>query len=121
MNFGWLDNTSTDREIRQVVLHEIGHAIGLIHEHQNPLHAIHWNKAAVRHDLSGPPNNWDDATIQHNMFDRYDPAEGDRHEGRSEVDHDVPDPPAWTVDGFSSGLNATLSSGDKRLIKKVYR
>ena len=32
-----------------------------------------------------------------------------------------PIPKAWTVDGFSSGLNATLSSGDKRLIKKVYR
>lgn len=121
MNFGWLDNTSTDREIRQVVLHEMGHAIGLIHEHQNPLHAIHWNKAAVRHDLSGPPNNWDDATIQHNMFDRYDPAKVTATKVDRKSIMMYPIPQTWTVDGFSSGLNAALSSGDKRLIKKVYR
>ncbi len=99
----------------------MGHAIGLIHEHQNPLHAIHWNKAAVRHDLSGPPNNWDDATIQHNMFDRYDPAKVTATKVDRKSIMMYPIPQTWTVDGFSSGLNATLSSGDKRLIKKVYR
>jgi serralysin len=121
MNFGWLDSSSTDREIREVVLHEVGHAIGLIHEHQNPQHAIQWNKAAVRRDLSGPPNNWDDATIEHNMFERYDPATltATRVDRKSIMMYPIPR--TWTLDGFSSGMNSSLSSGDRRLIKKVYR
>src|SRR6476660_1865591 len=44
MNYGWLTDASPDDEIQRVVLHEFGHAIGLIHEHQNPKHAIKWNK-----------------------------------------------------------------------------
>ena len=52
-----------------MILHEFGHALGLIHEHQNPIQAIDWNKPAVIADLSGPPNNWDRDTIEHNMFE----------------------------------------------------
>lgn len=37
MNFGWLTPGVTDEEARRVILHEFGHALGLIHEHQNPL------------------------------------------------------------------------------------
>ena len=36
MNYGWLRPTSTDQEVSSVVLHEFGHALGLIHEHQQP-------------------------------------------------------------------------------------
>ena len=36
MNYGWLTPDSDDVELRSVVLHEFGHALGLIHEHQNP-------------------------------------------------------------------------------------
>src|SRR5690242_7229133 len=36
MNFGWLETTTPEIELREVVLHEFGHALGLIHEHQLP-------------------------------------------------------------------------------------
>ncbi len=36
MNYGWLTPDSDDDELQRVVLHEFGHALGLIHEHQNP-------------------------------------------------------------------------------------
>ena len=49
MNLGWL---SLD-----AYLHEIGHTLGLLHEHQNPTTPIPWNEANVIRDLSGPPNN----------------------------------------------------------------
>ena len=67
MNYGWLTPDSNDDELHRVVAHEFGHALGLIHEHQNPDTPIDWNRAAVIADLSGPANNWDEATIGSNI------------------------------------------------------
>jgi hypothetical protein len=39
------------------VIHEFGHALGLIHEHQNPSGGIQWNKPVVCRYYEGPPNN----------------------------------------------------------------
>lgn len=36
MNYGWLEPTTSQREYERVVRHEFGHALGMIHEHQNP-------------------------------------------------------------------------------------
>lgn len=120
MNYGWLTPESDEAELRRVVLHEFGHAIGLIHEHQNPDGGIKWNKPAVKHDLGGPPNNWSDAVIESNMFKRYSPGEVDS----TQVDRDsimmYPIPKAWTLDGFSAGLNGALSEQDKALARKAY-
>src|SRR5690242_12223583 len=71
MNFGWLTPETEDKEYSRVVLHEFGHALGCIHEHQNPAGGIKWNKEVVYEALSKPPNKWDKQTIDHNMFDRY--------------------------------------------------
>jgi serralysin len=120
MNFGWLTPASSDVEIGSVVLHEFGHALGLIHEHQNPQHPIKWYVAAVKKALSGPPNSWDDATIQHNMFDKYDPSKVTATDVDKTSIMMYPIPQAWTADGFSAGFNADLSAQDKALIKKCY-
>ena len=64
MNLGFID--------RATVLHEFGHAIGLIHEHQSPAQGgFNWNKPVVIEDLKGPPNYWDMQTIKSNIFFRY--------------------------------------------------
>jgi serralysin len=120
MNFGWLTPSSSDEDIRSVVLHEFGHALGLIHEHQNPNKAIQWNKPAVRKDLSQPPNNWDDATIQRNLFDKYDPKQVEATEVDPKSIMMYPIPKSWTLDGFSAGFNSDLSAKDKTLIEKAY-
>ena len=120
MNFGWLHDGSSDDEIRSVVLHEFGHALGLIHEHQNPNRPIDWNKPAVYRDLSGPPNNWDKRTIDHNMFAKYEPGAvtATPVDAKSIMMYMIP--AAWTNDGFSAGLNEDLSPDDKRLINQAY-
>lgn len=71
MNFGWLTPTTDDAEYRRVVLHEFGHAIGCIHEHQNPGAEIQWNKEKVYQYFMGPPNNWSKEEVDHNIFERY--------------------------------------------------
>jgi serralysin len=121
MNYGWLTPTSPDNELRRVVLHEFGHALGLIHEHQNPKDGgIDWNRDAVIADLSGPPNNWDLATIENNMFKKY--AKG--QVAATNVDPQsimmYPIPRSWTRDGTSAALNSELSAKDKTFIAENY-
>lgn len=120
MNYGWLTPDSPEGELRRVVLHEFGHALGLIHEHQNPERGIDWNRDAVIADLSGPPNNWDEGTIENNIFKKYAPG----LVVATPVDSDsimmYPIPRAWTLDGFSADLNSELSEQDKEFIRTNY-
>lgn len=121
MNFGWLTPDSTDEDIRRVVLHEFGHAIGLIHEHQNPGSVIPWDRDAVKRNLSGPPNNWSDDVIEHNMFEPYDKAETNFTVIDPTSIMMYPIPKTWTIGGvFSAGLNDNLSARDKSFIREQY-
>jgi hypothetical protein len=108
MNFGWLD--------QGVVLHEFGHALGMIHEHQNPLGGIKWNKETVYEDLGGSPNFWDKETVDHNMFKTYDKNQinGTQLDKKSIMLYAVPQ--EWTADNFSSSENGELSLTDKAFI-----
>jgi hypothetical protein len=95
--------------------------MGLIHEHQNPKEGIRWNRDAVIRDLSGPPNNWNAATIENNIFKKYQPGEVDATALDPKSIMMYPIPAAWTENGyFSTGMNAELSSTDKSFIFAAY-
>ena len=120
MNYGWLKPDSTDDEVREVVLHEFGHALGLIHEHQNPDGGMQWNEAVVKAELSGPPNNWNDQQIVTNVLGQYDP----RDLRGTPFDPDsimlYPFPASWTTNGVSTSNNTDLSNTDIQLIRDLY-
>lgn len=120
MNFGWLTETSDDDELRRVVLHEFGHALGLTHEHLNPMDQVDWNREAVIEDLSGPPNNWDPDTIANNMFNvpRLSDVNATPVDGDSIMMYPIP--AHWTNDDFSVGLNSELSQTDIEFIRSQY-
>jgi serralysin len=120
MNFGWLKPDSTQGVLERVVLHEFGHALGMIHEHQNPENNIDWNRDAVIKDLSGGENKWSLEQIDQNMFKAYSKTETNS----SGFDKDsimlYPIPKSWTRNGFSVGLNSQLSPDDRAFIRKQY-
>lgn len=108
MNLGWQD--------RAVILHEFGHAIGCIHEHQSPAGGIQWNKEQVYADLGGPPNFWDKATVDHNIFEKYnaDQLNWTALDPKSIMMYSFP--ANWTLDGFHTEENTELSPQDKAFI-----
>jgi astacin (peptidase family M12A) len=72
MNFGWDLTTAYGRT---TALHEIGHTLGMPHEHQNPFAGIVWNEEAVYAYFAGEPNNWPRETTFHNVLRKLDPQE----------------------------------------------
>lgn len=121
MNFGWLTPTSDDEEYDRVVLHEFGHALGFIHEHQNPEQGINWNEPAVLEYYMGPPNNWDERTTRHNVLNKYDPKLLELTEFDPQSIMLYPVPAEFTTDGFEvKWQNHQLSELDKELAQRVY-
>jgi Matrixin len=121
MNFGWVRDDSDATEDRAVVLHEFGHALGCVHEHQSPTFTRKWNKARVMKFFRGPPNYWDDDTIRHNVLAKYS------SKGVSATDFDPRSIMLYSFGGelFSDGLgptneNSRLSATDVAMIKRMY-
>lgn len=89
MNFGWALTTPYGRD---TALHEIGHALGLSHEHQNPNAGIVWNELRVRQYFAGPPNNWTQSQIEHNILSKLDPRQsvGSKWDPNSVMEYQFP-------------------------------
>ena len=47
-----LNRTDDSKAFRSTVLHEFGHALGLMHEHQHPENTVGWNTQAVFHQYA---------------------------------------------------------------------
>ena len=64
MNFGWFDVPTT--------IHEFGHVIGLIHEHQNPkVKKIMWDEKKVI-EWAKESQGWSEETTRQNIINKYD-------------------------------------------------
>jgi serralysin len=119
MNYGWLDPDSNDETYSAVVLHETGHALGLIHEHMHPKGNIRWNKLYVLQDCQSRMG-WTQEMVQSNIFDVYDLPDAEF----TPIDRDsimmYPIPPGWTTNGYVVGWNTQLSTDDRKFIARQY-
>lgn len=119
MNLGWLREDSPDAEL-SVVLHEFGHALGAIHEHQTPIGGLRWREDKVLKYFSGPPNFWDEATIRHNVLEQYslNSLRGSDFDPDSIMLYAFPG--SLFQNGVGTRENHSLSALDKALIAEVY-
>jgi serralysin len=119
MNFGWLTPDTDDTEYQRVVLHEFGHALGLLHEHQHPAANIPWNRQAV-YEYYKRTQGWDEAKVDQSIFLKYSEAETNHtaYDPQSIMEYAIPK--ELTLNGFEIGWNYDLSDQDKEFIRQLY-
>lgn len=119
MNFGWFNNYTSDAEFRRTTVHEFGHALGMIHEHQHPLADIPWDKPRV-YEYYAATQGWSKAQVDNNLFATYTTSQTNfSGYDRASIMHYAVEE-GLTVGNFSVGWNTDLSSTDKAFIAAVY-
>ncbi|MFH1009034.1 MAG: peptidase [Candidatus Latescibacterota bacterium] len=120
MNFGWLQADTPDDEYSRVAIHEFGHALACIHEHQSPGGNIPWDKEAVYRYYMGPPNNWSKSEIDLNLFQRYgqDVTQFTQFDPKSIMLYPIPN--EFTIGDYEVGWNRELSAMDKEFVSTIY-
>lgn len=110
----------TDSELRYIVLHEFGHALGFVHEHQSPSVGIKWDREKVYAYFAEKPNEWTRENVDINVFQKY---------SRTSTNYSDYDPysimhyhiPAYlTTDGKATPINNDFSVMDKYYARLLY-
>ncbi|EJT74191.1 hypothetical protein GGTG_08036 [Gaeumannomyces tritici R3-111a-1] len=119
MNFGWFTDTTPEMEFSRTVLHEFGHALGCIHEHQSPAGNIPWDKKAV-YKYYKQTLGWDKPKVRRNIFKAYsiDITQFSSFDKESIMLYSFPS--SLTKGEFFTKPNSTLSNADKRFIAEAY-
>jgi hypothetical protein len=119
MNYGWLKPDSPEEEYSRVVLHEFGHALGCIHEHQHPGASIPWDREAA-YRYYQRTNGWDRAKVDRNVFQRYDQSQTQLSQFDKDSIMEYPVDESLTLGSFSIGWNRRLSDTDKTFMAACY-
>lgn len=119
MNLGWLTPSTDDLEYRRVALHEFGHALGLIHEHQNPLSKeIKWDVKYVKNYFKPI---WSEPEIEANIFKRYQKSSinGTAYDSLSIMMYAIP--AEFRLDRIATPWNRELSALDRFFVGSKYK
>lgn len=120
MNFGWLEPNTQLREYQRVVRHEFGHALGMIHEHQNPAAQgqIPWDKPKVYAHYA--QQGWSTDDVDSNLFAVYseDSTNHTAFDRTSIMEYALPD--ALTIGSYAIGWNTEFSATDIEFMRRQY-
>ena len=113
MNFGWFDVPT--------VIHEFGHALGMIHEHQNPYGTeIQWNLTELYSTYGDNPNYWSEEQTYQQVVEKY---------SQNEINGSTFDPCSimlyffdadLTTNGVGSKQNMRMSPTDMQWLAQEY-
>lgn len=121
MNLGW--DVTTPYGV-STALHEIGHTLGLPHEHQNPYAGIVWDEPRVYQYFAGSPNYWSAQQTYHNLLRKLSTTEveGSQWDPDSIMQYQLPGGLILEPAQYSQGVSppGTISEIDGEWARKWY-
>jgi hypothetical protein len=119
MNFNLNYLTMDEANFRATVLHEFGHCLGCVHEHQRLDAAIRWNTAYIYQRLF-QDFGWTRERVDHNFFSQLSSQEqsNSTYDPQSIMHYFFP--PEFTLNQLQMPHNKELSAHDKDFISQCY-
>lgn len=118
MNLDFSSPGSTESYIKSTVLHEFGHALGLGHEHQNPLSSIPWNAPAVYAFYA--QMGWSQQKVNEQVLNKLQWPQTQHTDYDPQSIMQYPVSASLTTNGFAIPMNTQLSTTDKNFISRIY-
>ena len=119
MGFGWFNADTSDLEFSRTIIHEFGHALGMIHEHQSRSINIPWDKPAV-YAYFNYSQGWTREEVDNYVLSSFSPSHTNSGSyDRASIMHYF-FPNGLTTDGSTFTQNNVLSPGDKSYIAQLY-
>ncbi|MET0391525.1 MAG: M12 family metallopeptidase, partial [Chitinophagaceae bacterium] len=118
MNYEGFNDYTPEVVLRRTILHEFGHALGLLHEHKSPLSRIEWNKPKV-YAYYLQTQAWSPQMVDEQVLNRYSIEMSNKEYDPSSIMH-YPIDASLTLNVYSVSWNSDLSIGDKSLIAEMY-
>ncbi|ESK82297.1 hypothetical protein Moror_15462, partial [Moniliophthora roreri MCA 2997] len=128
MSLGWLaDSSEPSAEDKGTILHEFGHALGMMHEHQSPARgeSIHLKELAV-YEYYRPLLNYNDRLVKTQIIDQYNKSDVsnfsrlDLHSIMMQMVFRYFMPGHLNEEGIDIPVNTVLSDMDKAFITLNY-
>jgi hypothetical protein len=121
MNFGWDPATyARQEEVKRVVMHEFGHALGFVHEHQRPDRPLKFN-VPVLVDFFRRTQKWDEGMVRSQILDPVNDtstANSTEFDPKSIMAYAIPK--EALLEGPGIDWNWVLSDLDIKLMTEVY-
>ena len=114
-----LDLTSDSSKFRRTILHEFGHALGLIHEHQAPNSPIIWNVAELNRYYR-LKSNWKPTKVKKQIIDKYavETTNNMKYDSASIMHYVIPK--EVTLNNRQTSWREDLSDMDKLTVSIMY-
>lgn len=121
MNFGWFTDNTSDSAFARTTIHEFGHALGCVHEHQSPAGGILWDAEKVYAYYGGSPNKWSRTQVDQQILTPYSAKEITQFTKLDPTSIMMYSFPAsLTTNGYSTPSNSQLSGMDMTYIAQKY-
>jgi len=120
MNYGWFTEATPEPEFSRTTLHEFGHALGAIHEHQHPQAGIPWNRPVV-YEYYQSTQGWSKEDVDEQIFAKYSLSHLNASDyDKTSIMHYAVDKKLLLDPAFAVDWNTKLSVKDKSFIKLMY-
>lgn len=114
----YINFNNFDDEVQADIVHEFGHALSLVHEHQHPQRSLTFNEKATYEHFE--KRDFEEHEVHREVLGQFDPSEvkTSKYDKSSIMHYYIP--ASLLTDGEEVPFPTKLSDGDIKFVKTLY-